>query len=132
MNIDREKALQLHRNARGKIRIYPTVNIRNEEDLGMAYVQGGAYAAAGIMEDPEAIFEYSGKANRLALISDGSAVLGMGNIGPRAALPVMEGKCLLFKNFGDVNAIPLCIEAQNADDIVAMAKMAAPTFGAIN
>ena len=132
MNIDREKALQLHRNARGKIRIYPTVNIRNEEDLGMAYVQGGAYAAAGIMEDPEAIFEYSGKANRLALISDGSAVLGMGNIGPRAALPVMEGKCLLFKNFGDVNAIPLCIEARNADAIVAMAKMAAPTFGAIN
>ena len=132
MNIDREKALQLHRKARGKIRIYPTVNIRNEEDLGMAYVQGGAYAAAGIMEDPDVIFEYSGKGNRLALISDGSAVLGMGNIGPRAALPVMEGKCLLFKNFGDVNAIPLCIDARNADDIVAMAKMVAPTFGAIN
>ncbi len=132
MNVEREKALQLHRKARGKIRIYPTVNIRNEEDLGMAYVQGGAYAAAEIMKNAEEIYDYSGKGNRLALISDGTAVLGMGNIGPRAALPVMEGKCLLFKNFGDVNAIPLCIDARGADDIVSLAKMVAPTFGAIN
>lgn len=132
MIIDREKALELHRRARGKIRIYPTVNIRNEEDLAVAYVQGGVWAARAIQENPEDIYEYTGRGNRLALISDGTAVLGMGNIGAEAALPVMEGKCLLFKNFGDVNAIPLCINAKGAEDIIAMAKLAAPTFGAIN
>ena len=132
MNIDREKALLLHRRARGKIRIYPTVSIRNEEDLALAYVQGGAYAAEEIAKDRNALYEYTGKGNRLAVISDGTAVLGMGNIGPEAALPVMEGKCLLFKNFGDVNAIPICIDSKGPEEIVTVAKLLAPTFGAIN
>ncbi len=132
MIIDREKALLLHRRARGKIRIYPTVNIRNEEDLALAYIQGGVYAAEEIAKDRNALYDYTGKGNRLAVISDGTAVLGMGNIGPEAALPVMEGKCLLFKNFGDVNAIPICIDSKGPEDIVAAAKLLAPTFGAIN
>lgn len=132
MIIDREKALLLHRRARGKIRIYPTVNIRNEEDLALAYVQGGVYAAEEIAKDRNTLYDYTGKGNRLAVISDGTAVLGMGNIGPEAALPVMEGKCLLFKNFGDVNAIPICIDSKGPEDIVAAAKLLAPTFGAIN
>lgn len=132
MTIDREAALLLHRKAGGKIRIYPTVNIRNEEDLGLAYIQGGAFAAGEIVKDTAAVYEYSGKGNRLAVISDGSAVLGMGNIGPTAALPVMEGKCLLFKTLGDVNAFPLCIGAGDADEIAAMARLIAPGFGAIN
>ena len=132
MIIDREKALLLHRRARGKIRIYPTVNIRNEEDLALAYIQGGVYAAEEIAKDRNALYDYTGKGNRLAVISDGTAVLGMGNIGPEAALPVMEGKCLLFKNFGDVNAIPICINSMGPEDIVSAAKLLAPTFGAIN
>lgn len=132
MNADRERALALHKKARGKIRIDPTINIRNEEDLAMTYIEGGAYAAEEIVKSPGAIFDYTGKGNRLATICDGSSVLGMGNIGPEAALPVMEGKCLLFKKFGDVNAFPLCIDAAGADDIVAFAKHIAPTFGAIN
>lgn len=132
MIIDRDKALLLHRKARGKIRIYPTVNIRNEEDLAVAYVQGSAYAAEEIRQNKSSIYDYTGKGNRLAVISDGTAVLGMGDIGAEAALPVMEGKCLLFKNFGDVNAIPLCINANGANDIVAAAKLVAPTFGGIN
>lgn len=132
MTIDRQKALELHRRARGKVKMYPTINIRNEEDLAMAYVQGSAFAAEEIQEDPDRSYEYTGRANRLAVISDGTAVLGMGNIGPRAALPVMEGKCLLFKNFGDVSAIPVCLEAQNAQEIIETAKHLASSFGAIN
>ena len=132
MIIDREAALLLHRKAGGKIRIYPTVNIRNEEDLGLAYIHGGAFAAAEIVKNAAAAYDYCGKGNRLAVISDGSAVLGMGDIGPTAAQPVMEGKCLLFKTLGDVNAFPLCIDARNSDEIAAMARLVAPGFGAIN
>jgi malate dehydrogenase (oxaloacetate-decarboxylating) len=84
VTIDRQKALELHRRARGKVKMYPTINIRNEEDLAMAYVQGSAFAAEEIQEDPDRSYEYTGRANRLAVISDGTAVLGMGNIGPRA------------------------------------------------
>jgi malate dehydrogenase (oxaloacetate-decarboxylating) len=130
--IDREAALLLHRKAGGKIRIYPTVNIRNEEDLGLAYIHGGAFAAGEIVKNAAAAYDYCGKGNRLAVISDGSAVLGMGDIGPTAAQPVMEGKCLLFKTLGDVNAFPLCIDARNSDEIAAMARLVAPGFGAIN
>ncbi|MGI6784532.1 MAG: NAD(P)-dependent malic enzyme [Aminivibrio sp.] len=132
MIIEKEAALLLHRKAGGKIRIYPTVNIRNEEDLGLAYIQGGAFAASEIVSNESTVYDYSGKGNRLAVISDGSAVLGMGNIGPTAALPVMEGKCLLFKTLGDVNAFPLCIDARSSDEIAAMARLIAPSFGAIN
>ena len=132
MTVERQKALELHRRARGKIKMYPTVNIRNEEDLAETYVQGSAYAAAEIQEDRDRSYEYTGRNNRLAVITDGTSVLGMGNIGPHAALPVIEGKCLLFKKFGDISAIPICIEAQSAEEIIETAKYLAPTFGAID
>ncbi|MDD2380048.1 MAG: NAD-dependent malic enzyme, partial [Aminobacterium colombiense] len=86
MTVERQKALELHRRARGKIKMYPTVNIRNEEDLAETYVQGSAYAAAEIQEDRDRSYEYTGRNNRLAVITDGTSVLGMGNIGPHAAL----------------------------------------------
>lgn len=132
MTVDRLKALEMHRRSRGKIKIYPTINIRNEEDLAMAYALGSIHAANEIIADKNMAYEYTGKGNRLAIITDGSAVLGMGNIGPDAALPVMEGKCLLLKHFGDVNAFPLCISSQKADDIICAARLIAPTVGAIN
>ncbi len=130
--IDRNAALEAHRKAHGKIRIYPTMNVQNEHDIGMAYVLGGAIAAKEIEKDRLMSYELTGRANRIALISNGSAVLGLGRIGADAALPVMEGKCLLFKIFGDVNAIPLCINTESAEDIVRFSEMVAPTFGAIN
>ncbi len=132
MTVDRLKALEMHRRSKGKIKIYPSINIRDEEDLAMAYVPGSIHAANEIIADKSMTYEYTGKGNRLALITDGSAVLGMGNIGPDAALPIMEGKCLLFKLFGDVNAFPLCISSQKADDIICAARLIAPTVGAIN
>lgn len=132
MIIHRERALDLHRKALGKIRIYPTLNIRNDEDLALAYAQGSVFAAEEIRRDKGLAYDFTGKANRIAVLSNGAAVLGIGNVGPDAALPVMEGKCLLFKIFGDVNAIPVCISARGADEIAAAARLIAPTFGAIN
>jgi malate dehydrogenase (oxaloacetate-decarboxylating) len=132
MAVDREKALEMHRKAKGKICIYPTMNIRREEDISMAYVPGAVYPAQEILRDKSAVYDYTGKRNRLAVITDGSATLGLGNIGPEASLPVVEGKCLLFKQFGDVNAFPLCLASQNAEDIIHTALLIAPTVGAIN
>lgn len=132
MTVDRLKALEIHRRSKGKIKIYPTINIRNEDDLAMAYVPGSIHPANEIIADRNMSYEYTGKGNRMALITDGTAVLGMGDIGPDAALPVMEGKCLLFKIFGDVNTFPLCISSKETDDIVSVAKLIAPTVGAIN
>jgi|SRR6056297_157937 len=132
MTVNKEKALAMHRKAKGKISIYPTVNIRREEDISMAYVPGSVYAAQEIINDKSCVYEYTGKRNRLAVITDGSATLGLGNIGPEASLPVMEGKCLLFKQFGDVNAFPLCLASQDSEDIIHTAQLIAPTVGAIN
>jgi len=132
MAVDRLKALEIHRKSKGKIKIYPTLNVRNEDDLAMAYIQGSIHPAREIIKDKNMAYEYTGKGNRMALITDGSAVLGMGNIGPDAALPVMEGKCLLFKLFGDVNAFPICLSSQTIEDIVNVGKLIAPTVGAIN
>jgi malate dehydrogenase (oxaloacetate-decarboxylating) len=132
VSVDRQKALELHRRARGKVKTYPTINIRNEDDLAIAYAQGSVYPALEIQEDHDRTYEYTGRGNRLAIISDGTAVLGMGDIGPHAALPVMEGKSLLFKNFGDISAIPMCIETHKTDEIIEFARHIAPSFGAID
>jgi malate dehydrogenase (oxaloacetate-decarboxylating) len=133
MPLDRMRSLELHRKARGKIKIYPTVNIHSEEDLALAYVPGSVAPALAIQENVEKCFEYTGKGNRVAVISDGTAILGLGDVGPEAGMPVIEGKCLLFKLFGDVNAIPLCVNSpRNAEDIVHLAMMLAPNFGGIN
>lgn len=131
MNID-EKALMLHRQWNGKITTAAKAPVKNREDLSIAYTPGVAAPCRLIAENKEAAYTYTLKANTVAVVSDGSAVLGLGNIGPEAAMPVMEGKCVLFKEFGNVNAFPICLSTQDPDEIVAAVKAIAPTFGGIN
>jgi malate dehydrogenase (oxaloacetate-decarboxylating) len=132
MPIDRIRAMELHRRARGKIKIYPTINIVNEEDLSMVYIPGSVGPCQAIQEDLEASFDLTGRANRIAVITDGSAVLGLGDVGPVASLPVMEGKCLLFKIFADVNALPICLDSKNPADVIHTAELLAPCLGGFN
>jgi len=132
MPIDKTRAMELHRKAKGKIKMYPTININNPEDLGMAYIPGSVAPALAIQEDPGLTYEYTGRGNRIAVITDGSAVLGLGDVGPHAALPVIEGKCLIFKLFGDVNAIPICLDCRDPEDIIHFATSMAPGIGGIN
>ncbi len=132
MPIDRTRALELHRKARGKNQDLSTINIHNEEDMALAYIPGSVPPSLAIRQDEGMSYEYTGRGNRIAVISDGSAVLGLGNVGPYAALPVIEGKCLLFKLFGDVNALPMCLDTQDTEDIIHYCTLIAPTLGGIN
>lgn len=127
-----EKALQLHAEWQGKLDTVPKMKIATREDLALAYTPGVAEPCKVIAQDPDAAYTYTQKANTIAVVSDGSAVLGLGNIGPLAAMPVMEGKCALFKEFGGVNAVPLCLDTQDVDEIVDTVKRVAPSFGGIN
>ena len=127
-----EKALQLHAEWQGKLDTVPKMKIATREDLALAYTPGVAEPCKVIAQDPDAAYTYTQKANTIAVVSDGSAVLGLGNIGPLAAMPVMEGKCALFKEFGGVNAVPLCLDTQDVDEIVDAVKRVAPSFGGIN
>ena len=127
-----EKALQLHAEWQGKLDTVPKMKIATREDLALAYTPGVAEPCKVIAQDPDAAYTYTQKANTIAVVSDGSAVLGLGNIGPLAATPVMEGKCALFKEFGGVNAVPLCLDTQDVDEIVETVKRVAPSFGGIN
>lgn len=131
MSID-EKAVFLHKQWNGKIETIAKSPVKSREDLSIAYTPGVAAPCRLIAEDKEAAYTYTLKANTVAVVSDGSAVLGLGNIGPEAAMPVMEGKCVLFKEFGGVNAFPICLDTQDPDEIVAAVKAIAPTFGGIN
>ncbi len=131
MSID-EKAVFLHKQWNGKIETCSKSPIKNREDLSIAYTPGVAAPCRLIAEDKDLAYTYTLKANTVAVVSDGSAVLGLGNIGPEAAMPVMEGKCALFKEFGNVNAFPICLSTQDPDEIVAAVKAIAPTFGGIN
>ena len=116
----------------GKIRVVPTQPLIGPSELAMAYTPGVGRVSSAIGEDTSLVWQYTGRANAVAVLSDGSAVLGLGNIGPEAAMPVMEGKAVLFKQFGDVDAYPVCVNTSSADEIVAVAKAIAPTFGGIN
>lgn len=127
-----DKALELHREWNGKLETAPKMKVDSREALAIAYTPGVAEPCKVIAEDKEAAYTYTLKANTVAVVSDGSAVLGLGNIGPEAAMPVMEGKCVLFKEFGDVNAFPICLDTQDVDEIVRAVQMIAPTFGGIN
>ena len=127
-----EKALQLHAEWQGKLDTVPKMKIATREDLALAYTPGVAEPCKVIAQDPDAAYTYTQKANTIAVVSDGSAVLGLGNIGPLAAMPVMEGKCALFKESGGVNAVPLCLDTQDVDEIVDTVKRVAPSFGGIN
>lgn len=127
-----EKALKLHEEWQGKIDTTPKCRVETREDLAIAYTPGVAEPCKVIAEDPSAAYTYTGKANTVAVISDGSAVLGLGNIGALAALPVMEGKCVLFKTFGDVNAVPIVIDTQDTEELITTIKNIAPAYGGIN
>lgn len=127
-----ETAVFLHKQWNGKIETTAKAPVKNREDLSIAYTPGVAAPCRVIAENPEEAYTYTLKANTVAVVSDGSAVLGLGNIGPLAAMPVMEGKCVLFKEFGGVNAFPIVLDTQDPDEIVAAVKAIAPTFGGIN
>ncbi|MDR1916724.1 MAG: NAD-dependent malic enzyme [Synergistaceae bacterium] len=131
-SVDRNEALEFHKKAKGKVQTIPTVNIRNERQLSLAYVPGSNIACEEIKNNPETAYDYTGKCNRMAEIGNGGAVLGMGNVGSLACLPVLEGKSLLLKQMGDINAIPMAIEAPTVDEITTFCKMIAPTVGGIN
>ncbi|MCC8149955.1 MAG: NAD-dependent malic enzyme [Lachnospiraceae bacterium] len=127
-----EKALLLHKEWGGKLNTVPKAPVNTREDLSIAYTPGVAEPCRVIAKDPEAAYTYTMKANTVAVVSDGSAVLGLGNIGALAAMPVMEGKCVLFKEFGGVNAVPIVLDTQDTDEIVQTVAAIAPTFGGIN
>lgn len=116
----------------GKIEVISRVPVKTRDDLSMAYTPGVARVCKAIAEDPDASFNLTIRRNMVAVVSDGSAVLGLGNIGPRAAMPVMEGKALLFKEFGNVDAFPICLETQDVEEIIKTVKYLAPTFGGVN
>lgn len=127
-----EKALMMHEQWNGKLEITSKSPVKSREDLSIAYTPGVAEPCKVIAEDKEAAYKYTMKANTVAVISDGSAVLGLGNIGPHAAMPVMEGKAVLFKEFGGVNAVPICLDTQNTEEIIQAVTWLAPAFGGIN
>ena len=127
-----EKALLLHKQWNGKIETVSKTPVKSREDLALAYTPGVAEPCKMIAEDREAAYQYTMKANTVAVVSDGSAVLGLGNIGPYAALPVMEGKAVLFKEFGGVNAVPICLDTQDTEEIIKTVAYLAPGFGGIN
>lgn len=127
-----KEALIRHKTWNGKIEIVSRAKIENRDDLATAYTPGVAAPCLEIKDDPEQIYTYCGKGNIVAVVTDGSAVLGLGNIGPEAALPVMEGKAVLFKEFADVDAVPICLATQDVDEIVRTVELIAPGFGGIN
>ncbi|MGM9985619.1 MAG: NADP-dependent malic enzyme [Bacillaceae bacterium] len=128
----KEKALYLHRNHQGKLETVSKIPIHNEQDLSLAYSPGVAEPCKEIYNEPSTIFDYTMKGNTVAVVSDGSAVLGLGNIGPEAALPVMEGKAVLFKSFAGVDAFPLCLKSSDIDAIVQTVQLLEPSFGGVN
>ena len=127
-----EKALKLHEEWKGKLETAPKMKITTREDLALAYTPGVAEPCKVIAKDKEAAYKYTIKSNTVAVVSDGSAVLGLGNIGAHAAMPVMEGKAVLFKEFGNVNAVPICLDTQDTEEIIKTVVNIAPAFGGIN
>lgn len=127
-----EEAIQLHKKWKGKIEVVSTVPVKNQYDLSTAYTPGVAEPCKEINQEIDKVYDYTRKGNLVAVVSDGTAVLGLGDIGPEASMPVMEGKSVLFKTFGDVDAFPICLDTKDVDEIVNTVKAIAPTFGGIN
>jgi len=127
-----EESLKLHEERKGKISITSKVKVETSDDLSLAYTPGVAEPCRKIHEDQENVFKYTSKGNLVAVVTDGTAVLGLGDIGPMAGLPVMEGKAILFKEFADVDAFPICVDSKDVDEIVNVVRLIAPTFGGIN
>ncbi|MDR0470018.1 MAG: NAD-dependent malic enzyme [Peptococcaceae bacterium] len=128
----REDALKLHKDNQGKLAVVSKVEVTDKESLSLAYSPGVAEPCREIHKDPDTIYDYTFKGNMVAVVSDGTAVLGLGDIGPHAAMPVMEGKAVLFKNFAGVDAFPICLNTKDPDEIVRIVQMLEPTFGGIN
>ena len=127
-----QAALQMHEEHHGKVAVQSKVKVENRDDLSTAYTPGVAEPCRRIHADPRDVYRYTAKGNLVAVVSDGTAVLGLGDIGPLAAMPVMEGKAILFKEFADVDAFPICLDTKDVDEIVRTVKAIAPTFGGIN
>jgi len=127
-----KESLKIHKKNRGKLEIKSKVSVNNAEDLSVAYTPGVAAVSSLVAESPEKAYEYTIKGNTIAVVSDGSAVLGLGNIGPEGALPVMEGKAILFKEFANVDAIPIVLNTQDTEEIIETVKRISPTFAGIN
>lgn len=127
-----ERALELHEKNKGKLSVVSKVAVKNKDDLSLAYSPGVAEPCRKIAANKEDVYKYTAKGNLVAVITDGTAVLGLGDIGPEAALPVMEGKCVLFKEFAGVDAIPICLDTKDPEEIIRTAKLLAPGLGGIN
>lgn len=127
-----ERSLKLHEELQGKISMENRLDIQSKEDLSLAYSPGVAAPCEAIHSDPKKVYDYTIKGNTVAIVSDGSAVLGLGNIGPLAAIPVMEGKAMLFKRFAKINGFPICLNTQKTDEIISIVRNIAPVFGGIN
>ena len=125
-------SLALHQQHRGKLGVQSLVNVSNNDDLATAYTPGVAEPCRQIVADPDNVYKYTMKGRTVAVVTNGTAVLGLGNIGPEAGMPVMEGKCVLFKEFGGVDAFPICLNASTKEEVIAAVKAIAPTFGGIN
>ncbi len=130
--LDTLRSLEMHRRTRGKIKIFPAMNVNNFEDLALAYIPGSLAPAMAIQENPEEKYEYTGIWNRIAILTNGSKVFGLSNLKGSANMPVLEGKSLLFRIFGDISGIPLCLDTQNPEEFVGAAKLMAQNFGAID
>ncbi|MFW6029955.1 MAG: NAD(P)-dependent malic enzyme [Halanaerobiales bacterium] len=131
MNIN-EEAIKLHRENKGKLKVESKVRVENDDDLTLAYSPGVAAPCLEIEKDPDLVYELTNKGNFVAIVSNGSAVLGLGNIGAKASIPVMEGKCVLFKKFGGIDGFPICLDLDNPKDIINTVKAITPVFGGIN
>ena len=127
-----EEALKIHSEKKGKIEVISKVKIENKDDLSVAYTPGVAEPCLKINENKDDVYKYTSKGNMVAVVSDGSAVLGLGNIGAEASIPVMEGKAILFKEFANVDAFPICVSSQSVKEIVKTVKMIEPVFVGIN
>ena len=127
-----EESMQLHKTLRGKITVRNKMDVRTAEDLSKVYSPGVAAPCEAIAADKSKVYDYTLKGNCVAIVTDGSAVLGLGNIGPEAAMPVMEGKAMLFKKFADIDAFPICLDTQDPEEIIRTVKYLAPTFGGVN
>ena len=132
MSTQRDEALKMHLENQGKLEVQSKVPLRNAKDLSLAYSPGVAEPCMDIYQDESKVYDYTMKGNLVAVVSNGTAVLGLGNIGPKAAMPVMEGKALLFKSFADVDAFPLCLDTTDPDKVVEVVKLLEPTFGGVN
>ncbi|MCH8974607.1 MAG: NADP-dependent malic enzyme, partial [Chloroflexi bacterium] len=126
------RSIDLHRRLKGKLSVSSRVELATTDDLSLAYTPGVGAVSSAIADDPALSYELTGRGNTIAVVSDGSAVLGLGNLGALGAMPVMEGKCVLFKELGGIDAIPLVLDTQDIDELIATVRAIAPSFGGIN